>query len=398
MGNCSRHSRRKSQLCRTTCASSANNMTKATAIVGVTCFLLLSATVFVALSDKDHSTTDIGSPSATTDLHVDKVKDAELAVATSATSATNQDPQATSATDVYSAIYTSGDCTGAVAQSAKYTLNQCAVSEVNAGGSPTEYRKITFDGTTYSTGFYSDSTCSTTLSTYSANPYTGEAGACTAYTADGVSKSAKILSGSDYASNSQANFDCTSPTNAPECVEITNDPTTAPTSAPTNDGVIVTIFSNGDCSSTPLICYLVTLDNCYQTVNPAGSDGTVFSEGGGSKLTLSGSSYSYGIYVSNGCETLATPPSNGEPQSLCADPNPITGAADACNAFTLYPGWKVASVPYSLKVMSSSDYVTATNTYDCTSGSCVAPASNSAAHVSIGILSACLAVMAQWIA
>merc|ERR1711865_778892 len=57
--------------------SSANNMTKATAIVGVTCFLLLSATVFVALSDKDHSTTDIGSPSATTDLHVDKVKDAE---------------------------------------------------------------------------------------------------------------------------------------------------------------------------------------------------------------------------------------------------------------------------------------------------------------------------------
>merc|ERR1711865_1138339 len=69
--------RRKSQLCRTTCASSANNTTKATAIVGVTCFLLLSATVFVALSDKDHSTTDIGSPSATTDLHVDKVKDAE---------------------------------------------------------------------------------------------------------------------------------------------------------------------------------------------------------------------------------------------------------------------------------------------------------------------------------
>merc|ERR1711865_1008404 len=58
-------------------ASSSNNMTKATAIVGVTCFLLLSATVFVALSDKDHSTTDIGSPSATTDLHVDKVKDAE---------------------------------------------------------------------------------------------------------------------------------------------------------------------------------------------------------------------------------------------------------------------------------------------------------------------------------
>ena len=52
-------------------------MTKATAIVGVTCFLVLSATVYVALSDKDHSTTDIGSPSATTDLHVDKVKDAE---------------------------------------------------------------------------------------------------------------------------------------------------------------------------------------------------------------------------------------------------------------------------------------------------------------------------------
>merc|ERR1712086_270906 len=57
--------------------SSANNMTKATAIVGVTCFLVLSATIYVALSDKDHSTIDIGSPSATTDLHVDKVKDAE---------------------------------------------------------------------------------------------------------------------------------------------------------------------------------------------------------------------------------------------------------------------------------------------------------------------------------
>merc|ERR1712086_57123 len=56
--------------------SSANNMTKATAIIGVTCFLVLSATVYVALSDKDHSTTDIGSPSATTDLHVE-VKDAE---------------------------------------------------------------------------------------------------------------------------------------------------------------------------------------------------------------------------------------------------------------------------------------------------------------------------------
>ena len=52
-------------------------MTKATAIVGVTCFLVLSATVYVALSDQDHSATDIGSPSATTDLHVDKVKDAE---------------------------------------------------------------------------------------------------------------------------------------------------------------------------------------------------------------------------------------------------------------------------------------------------------------------------------
>jgi len=52
-------------------------MTKATAIVVVTCFLVLSATVYVALSDKDHSTTDISSPSATTDLHVDKVKDAE---------------------------------------------------------------------------------------------------------------------------------------------------------------------------------------------------------------------------------------------------------------------------------------------------------------------------------
>merc|ERR1711865_1280784 len=95
--------------------SSANNMTKATAIVGVTCFLVLSATIYVALSDKDHSTTDIGSPSATTDLHVDKVKDAELAVATSATSATNQDPQASSAIDVYSAVYTSTSrCTGAL--------------------------------------------------------------------------------------------------------------------------------------------------------------------------------------------------------------------------------------------------------------------------------------------
>jgi len=56
-------------------------MTKATAIVGVTCFLVLSATVYVALSDKDHSTTDISSPSATTDLHVDKVKDAEAGAA-----------------------------------------------------------------------------------------------------------------------------------------------------------------------------------------------------------------------------------------------------------------------------------------------------------------------------
>merc|ERR1711865_603181 len=57
-----------------------NNMTKATAIVGVTCFLVLSATVYVALSDKDHSTTDISSPSATTDLHVDKVKDSDAGI------------------------------------------------------------------------------------------------------------------------------------------------------------------------------------------------------------------------------------------------------------------------------------------------------------------------------
>jgi len=55
-------------------------MTKATAIVGVTCFLVLSATVYVALSDKDHSTTDISSPSATTDLHVDKVKDSDAGI------------------------------------------------------------------------------------------------------------------------------------------------------------------------------------------------------------------------------------------------------------------------------------------------------------------------------
>jgi len=407
MGNCSRHSRRKSQLCRTTCASSANNMTKATAIVGVTCFLLLSATVFVALSDKDHSTTDIGSPSATTDLHVDKVKDAELAVATSATSATNQDPQASSAIDVYSAVYTSTSrCTGAL-ETFKDTLGQCS----NAGD---YYRKITIWGEELSTGWYSDSHCLTTLTTVSPNPYDvqdydlaqSKSSACTPYTVSSAARSVKITldvtTYSDYASNSATNFDCTSGT----CVKITNEPTNVPPSAPTNDGVIVTIYTDGSCPSDALTCYLVKVDQCYDST--VGAVGDYSHTGGSFKLTLSGTTYSYTMYKTTGCADgdIANLPPTDKPATYngyASSPNPITGAADACTDFVISPLLQYLRVDadkaYSLKVMSSSDYVTATHTYDCTSGTCTTvTATNSAAHVSIGILSACLAVMAQWIA
>ena len=298
-----------------------------------------------------------------------------------------------SATDVYSAFYTNGDCTGAAEDSLKSTLGQCFSANT---ASATEYRRVSFDGTdTYSIGFYSDSDCQTTLTTVdSANPFTGSADACTEFTYSSVAKSAKILSGSDYASNSEANYDCTSG----QCVEITNEPTNAPTTnAPTLKTEWYTAtYSDDQCSAVVLGLYKFTLGQCSvtnDTSNPWSKYGSVnWLEYGdvnspdasitASKLTLDGSTYSFDVYSDSTCTTRSVWRSTFSPAQYTSvmSPSPITGAADACSAFTIIQGAYGSDFSGSFKVLSLAAETRggeAEALWDCTSGSCV-DATNSA--------------------
>ena len=151
--------------------------------------------------------------------------------------------------------------------------------------------------------------------------------------------------------------------------------------------VYTAAYSSSGCSGYTASSKL-TLDLCFGT----GQDYYA-------KLTLSESTYSYTMYANSSCSTTYS----------SASPNPVTGAADGCGNTTV----DYSSV--SFKVLSGSAYASSATAYwDCTSGACTS--SNSAgkrspvplpcalshafvsAHVSVGILSACLAVMALWIA
>merc|ERR1711966_134709 len=125
-----------------------------------------------------------------------------------------------------------------------------------------------------------------------------------------------------------------------------------------------------DCTGT-LDSYKQTLDLC-----------TLTQDGGYNKVTLSGTTYSYAAYTDSTCTTSDS--------NIVS--NPFSGAADACIAYTQ------SGSDRSATVLSTSAYASgATSTYDCTSGTCAAASSNSAAHASVGILSICLAVMARWV-
>merc|ERR1712166_1158913 len=93
------------------------------------------------------------------------------------------------------------------------------------------------------------------------------------------------------------------------------------------------------------------------------------------KTSLNGSTYTTNAYASTDT-TCATP-------AITA-----VGAADSCLTFS----------EKGLKVLSGSAHLSgAATTQDCTSGSCVATG-NSACHVSIGIMSVFLGLVAHWIA
>ena len=270
-------------------------------------------------------------------------------------------------TDVYTASYdtVTNDCTGTL-DSYKQTLDLCTLTQ--DGG----YNKVTLSGTTYSYAAYTDSTCTTSDSNIVSNPFSGAADACIAYTQSGSDRSATVLSTSAYASGATTTYDCTSGT----CVE--------------NVDVYIASYNTvtNDCTGT-LDSYKQTLGLC-----------TLTQDGGYSKLTLSGTTYSYAAYTDSTCTTSDS--------NIVS--NPFSGAADACIAYTQ------SGSDRSATVLSTSAYASgATSTYDCTSGTCAAASSNSAgtrspvplpcelshafvsAHASVGILSICLAVMARWV-
>ena len=111
-----------------------------------------------------------------------------------------------SATDVYTAGYSSADCSGNPDSSSKATLDLCSFYDP-------DYRKVTLSGSTYSLAGYTDSSCTTSGTNLSPNPVTaGAADACAQFTFSGTARSAKVLSASDYASGAAATRDCTSGT------------------------------------------------------------------------------------------------------------------------------------------------------------------------------------------
>merc|ERR1712166_867909 len=129
--------------------------------------------------------------------------------------------------------------------------------------------------------------------------------------------------------------------------------------------IYVATWQGTDCSGTAARSWKSTLDRCFNGGLP-----TLF------KTTLSGSTYTMNAYGVN--------------DTLCWVPAvTASGAADACLTFA----------GKGLKVLSGSAHLSgAATTGDCTSGTCVADTGNSACHVSIGIMSVFLGLVAHWIA
>merc|ERR1711865_558083 len=122
-------------------------------------------------------------------------------------------------------------------------------------------------------------------------------------------------------------------------------------------------WQTADCSGTAAESSKSTLDLCF-------NGGTSYS-----KFSLNGSTYTFEIYAAT--DTTCTTPTAT-----------LSGAADAC----------IPAGSLSFKVLSGSTYLSgATATEDCTSGTC-GPTGNSACHVSIGIMSVFLGLVAHWIA
>merc|ERR1711957_399869 len=120
-----------------------------------------------------------------------------------------------------------------------------------------------------------------------------------------------------------------------------------------------------DCSGTAVHSAKGTLDQCF-------NGGTAYF-----KTSLSGSTYTINVYAST--DTTCTTPALT-----------VSGAADACLL--------LAGSSY-VKVLSGSTYLSgAAANQDCTSGTCVTDTGNSACHVSIGIMSVFLGLVAHWIA
>merc|ERR1712086_199969 len=290
-----------------------------------------------------------------------------------------------SATDVYGLIYVGSarsPCTG-VQTNFKITLDKCYL---NSAGPffPMYYAKVTLSGTTYSFKAYTDSSCAT-----SGGDITTAADTCKDVTLGGQQISLKFSSGSVYPPLTRNfNKDCTSGT----CTAGATDAPTSGAVASATD-VYASIYAGN--ASTPCTGvqtnFKITLGKCY--LNSAGPVLPMYY----AKATLSGTTYSFAFYTDPSCAT-----------SVGGD---TTTAADTCTDA------QTGSTPISLKFSSGSVYPPLTSIFnnDCTSGTCTAGAtdaptpgatdaptpgatSNSAGHVSVGIISACLAIMAQWVA
>merc|ERR1712166_1548228 len=142
----------------------------------------------------------------------------------------------------------------------------------------------------------------------------------------------------------------------------------------------VTSSFAGACQASPFYAqaaptnFKITLDKCYlNSLDPVAYY---------AKVTLSGTTYGFNAYTDSSCATAVGAVT--------------TTAIDTCKEAT------IGTSAFALRFSSGSAYASgSTSNNDCTSGTCIVEAtaaptpSNSAGHVSVGILSACLAVMAQ---
>merc|ERR1712166_1462385 len=138
--------------------------------------------------------------------------------------------------------------------------------------------------------------------------------------------------------------------------------------------VYASTYVGAGCTGSPTN-FKITIGKCY--LNSLDPDSPYYA-----RVGLSGTTYEYNAYSNADCSTKVG--------------DDTTTAVDTCKDATL------GDTDFSLKFLSGSAYASGSaSNNDCTSGTCIVEAtaaptpSNSAGHVSVGILSACLAVMAQ---